>query len=104
MIAGVAAGLAARTGIDVTVIRIVLLVVALPSGFGVAAYLVAWLLLPADGTDGSIANRALADRRGMTQAAGLGSLAAVGLLLAFTTRAGRRRPPRAPSTRSRSSW
>ena len=88
MIAGVAAGLAARTGIDVTVIRIVLLVVALPSGFGVAAYLVAWFLLPADGTDGSIANRALADRRGMTQAAGLGSLSAVVLLIAYMLGAG----------------
>ncbi len=82
LVAGVAAGLAARTGIDVTVFRIAFVVAALLGGFGVAAYVVAWLLLPAEGSDGSIASKALNDRRGLALAAGLGSLLAILLLIA----------------------
>ncbi|HXZ77963.1 MAG TPA: PspC domain-containing protein, partial [Streptosporangiaceae bacterium] len=82
LVAGVAAGLAARTGVDVTVVRVVFVVLALLGGFGVAAYVVAWLLLPAEGADGSIASRALNDRRGLALAAGLGSLLAIMLLIA----------------------
>jgi signal transduction histidine kinase len=82
LVAGVAAGLAARTGIDVTVFRIAFVVAALLGGFGVAAYVVAWLLLPAEGADGSIASKALNDRRGLALAAGLGSLLAILLLIA----------------------
>jgi PspC domain len=37
LVAGVASGLAARTGIDVTVVRVVFVVAALLGGFGVAA-------------------------------------------------------------------
>jgi signal transduction histidine kinase len=82
LVAGVAAGLAARTGIDVTVVRVVFVVAALLGGFGVAAYVVAWLLLPAEGADGSIASQALNDRRGLALAAGLGSLLVILLLIA----------------------
>jgi signal transduction histidine kinase/phage shock protein PspC (stress-responsive transcriptional regulator) len=82
LVAGVAAGLAARTGIDVTVVRIAFVVAALLGGFGVAAYVVAWLLLPAEGADGSIASKALNDRRGLALAAGLASLLAIMLLIA----------------------
>ena len=81
LVGGLAAGLAARTGIDVTVIRIVFVVTALFSGFGVAAYVVAWLLVPAAGSDSNIASRALTDRRGLALAAGLGSLLAVVLAI-----------------------
>jgi signal transduction histidine kinase/phage shock protein PspC (stress-responsive transcriptional regulator) len=71
---GVAAGLAARTGINVTVVRIVFVLAALPTGFGAAAYVAAWLLVPADGEPQSIGTRALADRRGIALAAALASL------------------------------
>jgi len=82
LVAGVAAGLAARTGVDVTLVRLVFVVAALLGGFGVAAYVVGWLLLPAEGADGSIASRALNDRRGLALAAGLGSLIIIALTIA----------------------
>jgi signal transduction histidine kinase/phage shock protein PspC (stress-responsive transcriptional regulator) len=82
LVAGVAAGLSARTGIEVTVVRIVFVVAALLGGFGVAAYVVAWLLLPAEGADGSIAGQALNDKRGLALAAGVGSLLVILLVIA----------------------
>jgi signal transduction histidine kinase/phage shock protein PspC (stress-responsive transcriptional regulator) len=79
---GVAAGVAARTGFDVTVVRTVFVLAALGSGFGAAAYVLAWLLVPADGEDSNIASKALTDRRGIALVAGLGSLLVVVLLIA----------------------
>ncbi len=77
-----AAGLAARTGFDVTVVRTVFVLAALAGGFGVAAYVVAWLLVPAAGQQRSIAAAAMTDRRGIALTAGLGSLLVVVLLIA----------------------
>jgi len=88
LVAGVATGLAARTGIDVTVIRTVFVMASLLSLFGVAAYVVAWLLLPADGADGNIGSKALTDRRGIALAAGLGSLLCVLFFFASALGAG----------------
>ena len=79
---GVAAGVAARTGFDVTVVRTVFVLASLLGGFGAAAYVLAWLLVPADGRDSNIARAALTDRRGIALAAGLGSLLVVVLLIA----------------------
>jgi signal transduction histidine kinase len=79
---GVAAGLAARTGLDVTAIRVLFVLVTVAGGFGLAAYVLAWLLLPADGEKTNIAARALADRRGIALAAGVGSLLVVLLVIA----------------------
>lgn len=45
LLGGVAGGLSARLGIDVTLVRVALVVFGLASGVGVAAYVVAWLLL-----------------------------------------------------------
>ncbi len=45
-IAGVCAGLARYMDMDVTLVRIVFLVLALGTGIGFIAYLVAWLLMP----------------------------------------------------------
>ena len=79
---GVATGLAARAGLDVRLVRAAFVISALLSGFGAAAYVVAWLLIPAEGAqDGPIAARALADRRGIALAAGLASLLVVVLLI-----------------------
>ena len=47
MVGGVAAGLAAKSGWDVTVIRTVFVLAGLVSGFGAAPYVLAWLLVPA---------------------------------------------------------
>ena len=79
--AGVAAGLAARLGLDVTLVRTAFVVATIFSGFGTAAYVVSWLLIPEAGSSGNIATRALADRRGIALAAGLGSLLAILLIL-----------------------
>jgi signal transduction histidine kinase len=80
---GVAAGLAVRTGFDVTVVRIVFVLATLATGgLALAAYVLAWLLLPMEGADSNIASRARTDRPGITLAAGLASLLAVVLLVA----------------------
>ena len=84
-----AAGLAARTGLDVTLVRTVFVLATLLGGFGVAAYVVAWLLIPAAGTDANIASKARADRLGIAFAAGLGSLLIVVLLTASVFGVGR---------------
>ncbi|HMG62482.1 MAG TPA: PspC domain-containing protein, partial [Streptosporangiaceae bacterium] len=49
MVGGVAAGLAAKSGWDVAVIRTIFVVAGLVSGFGAAPYVLAWLLVPARG-------------------------------------------------------
>ena len=87
LVGGVAAGLAARTGRDVTVIRL-LFVLATLLTVGVPVYIVAWLLVPMAGEDGNIAAKALTDRRGLALAAGLGSLLVVVLVLASVVGAG----------------
>ncbi|HEY5988693.1 MAG TPA: PspC domain-containing protein, partial [Streptosporangiaceae bacterium] len=85
---GVASGLAARFGLNVTFVRTVFIVATLASGFGIAAYVVAWLLVPAAGENSNIASAALTDRRGIALAAGLGSLLVVLLLIASAFGAG----------------
>jgi signal transduction histidine kinase len=81
MLGGVAEGISARTGIDVTLIRIAFVLTAL-GAFGAAAYVLAWLLIPVSGENTGIASKALADRRGLALAAGLGSLLVVVLATA----------------------
>ncbi len=74
LLGGVAAGVSTGTGVDVTVVRTVFVLLALAGGFGIACYAVAWLLVPATGEDANIGSKALTDRNGMTLAAGLASL------------------------------
>jgi signal transduction histidine kinase len=63
MAGGVAGGLSARFGIDANLIRLGFVLVSLGAGTGLAVYVVAWLILPAEGATTSIGRRALADRR-----------------------------------------
>jgi signal transduction histidine kinase len=79
----VAAGISARTGFDVAVVRTVFVVATLGSGLGAAAYVLAWLLVPVTGENGNIAGKALTDRRGLALAAGLGSLIIAVLAMAW---------------------
>jgi len=88
MIAGIAGGIAARLGRDVTIVRIVLVLTALVSGFGVAAYVLAWLLLPVEGSTETIGARALSDRQGITMAVGLLPALIVVLLVGSALHAG----------------
>jgi phage shock protein C len=47
-VAGVCAGLARYLNTDVTLIRIILLTLALGFGTGVVAYIIAWIAMPKD--------------------------------------------------------
>ena len=82
LLGGVAAGLAARTGFEVTVVRLVIVVASLVTvGFVAIFYVGAWLLVPALGMDGSIWSKARADKRGITLAVGLASVLFVLILV-----------------------
>jgi phage shock protein PspC (stress-responsive transcriptional regulator) len=55
MIAGVCAGFARYLNVDVTILRIVLAVLTVMGGAGVPLYIAAWLLIPEEGREQSIA-------------------------------------------------
>jgi len=89
LVGGVAAGLAARIGRDVTTVRIIFVVAAVLSvGFFAAAYVVAWMLIPMQGAQRNIAGKALTDRRGLALAAGYGSLVIILRILVSVFRVG----------------
>jgi phage shock protein PspC (stress-responsive transcriptional regulator) len=56
VIAGVASGIAAYLGIEPWIVRVGFVVLVLFGGFGALAYLIAWLLVPVEGTDQSLAS------------------------------------------------
>jgi phage shock protein PspC (stress-responsive transcriptional regulator) len=56
VIAGVASGIAAFLGIEPWIVRIGFVVLVPFGGFGALAYLIAWLLVPVEGTDRSLAS------------------------------------------------
>lgn len=80
LIAGVAGGLGRRLGWDPTVVRVLIVMVSL-SGFGVCVYVLAWLLIPADGASEPIITRSLSDRRGIALALAVVPLIVIGLLV-----------------------
>jgi phage shock protein PspC (stress-responsive transcriptional regulator) len=55
MVAGVAAGIAEYLDLDVTLVRIVLVVLALFGGLAIPLYVAAWLLIPDEGAETSMA-------------------------------------------------
>ena len=66
ILGGIAGGIAARRGRDATVVRIVLVLFGLVSGFGVVAYVLAWLFVPVEGSTETIGSRAFSDRQGLS--------------------------------------
>jgi phage shock protein C len=56
MLAGVAVGFADYLGLDVTLVRIALAVLAVMGGVGVPLYLAGWLLIPEEGATESLAS------------------------------------------------
>ncbi len=54
IVAGVCAGLGAYFGVDVNLVRLAFGVLTVFYGIGILLYLVAWLILPEEGEDGSI--------------------------------------------------
>ena len=80
---GVAAGVAAWRGFNVTTVRIVFVLIALVSGgWFVPVYVMAWLFLPAAAEQASIASKARYDSAGIRLAVGLASLLIFVLLVA----------------------
>jgi signal transduction histidine kinase len=63
MVGGVAGGLGARFGVDANVVRLLFAVLTIADGSGLALYVLAWLVIVRQGESGSVARRALADRR-----------------------------------------
>jgi len=64
VVAGVCAGLATYFGVDVTLVRLAFALVTVFGGFGVLLYLVAWIVIPEEGGDGtSIAENVVNKRR-----------------------------------------
>ncbi len=55
MLAGVAGGIARYLDADVTLVRVIIAALALFNGAGLALYIAAWLLIPEDGEDQSLA-------------------------------------------------
>ena len=62
MLAGVAGGIARYLDAEVTLVRVVVAALVLFTGAGAALYIAAWLLIPADGDEESIAAAWLAHR------------------------------------------
>jgi len=56
IVAGVASGLAAYFDLDVAIVRIAFVVVTVMGGFGIPLYLAAWLLIPEEGSDTTVAD------------------------------------------------
>jgi phage shock protein PspC (stress-responsive transcriptional regulator) len=63
MLGGVAGGVARYLDADVTLVRVIIAALGLLTGAGVALYLAAWLLIPADGDDQPAAAAWIADYR-----------------------------------------
>jgi len=65
MLAGVCAGVGDYFGIDVTLVRVVVAVISLMTGgAGVLAYLVAWIIIPEEGEQNSIAENIVSKKGG----------------------------------------
>ncbi len=58
VIAGVCGGLGEYFSVDPTIIRIVFAIVGLSGGVGILAYLVFWVIIPVEGKDDEIGERA----------------------------------------------
>ncbi len=63
-IAGVCAGFARYFDTDITLMRVLWLIVSIGTGVGFIAYLVAWIAMPKDYSYPSIANTAIAPATG----------------------------------------
>jgi phage shock protein C len=64
MVAGICAGIAGYSGVDVTLVRAIVAVVSVfTGGAGVLAYLAAWLIIPGEGEQTSIAQDLLGKKQ-----------------------------------------
>jgi signal transduction histidine kinase/phage shock protein PspC (stress-responsive transcriptional regulator) len=76
ILGGVCGGLARSLGIDPLVVRVAVVALTVAGGTGALLYVLAWLMLPEDGTDRSLAHAAVRDR-----GTNLGEVLAVGSIV-----------------------
>ncbi len=81
IVAGVAAGLARRLGIDPIIVRVAFVATTMVGGVGLAGYLLGWALMPVDGSARAPVERIVARRDTWLIVAGAVCLAVAGLLL-----------------------
>ena len=62
IVAGVCAGLGAYFGVDVNLVRLAFGVFTVFYGLGILLYLIAWVILPEEGEDGSIVESIVSKR------------------------------------------
>ena len=63
MVGGVAAGLADYLEVDAVIVRVALVVLALVGGVGLPLYLAAWVLVPEEGSEASVADELMGRAR-----------------------------------------
>jgi phage shock protein C len=64
MLAGICAGIAGYSGLDVTLVRVIVTVVSvITGGTGALAYLAAWMIIPGEGEQTSIAQDILGKKQ-----------------------------------------
>ncbi|MEA2704504.1 MAG: hypothetical protein QOD63_2449 [Actinomycetota bacterium] len=86
IVAGVCGGVARYTGLNPVVVRLAAVALTLAGGLGAVLYVAAWLGLPLDGDDQSMAQTALRDRRfDPTEIVAVGAVVLGGLLLLRST-------------------
>jgi signal transduction histidine kinase len=81
VVAGVAAGLARRVGIDPILVRVAFVATSVVGGAGLAAYLLAWALMPGEGSTRAPVERIAGRRDTLLVVAGAVCLALAALLL-----------------------
>jgi signal transduction histidine kinase len=81
VVAGVAAGIARRIGLDPLIVRVAFIVASAAGGTGLAVYLLGWALLPADGDAKAPAERLAGRRQALMVVAGMALLTLAALLL-----------------------
>jgi len=85
-VAGVCGGVGLRLGIDPLILRVIIVVLSIFGGSGLVLYALGWLLIPEEGADRSVAQRAIdqngrpGDRNGLATII-IGVLAGLALLL-----------------------
>jgi phage shock protein PspC (stress-responsive transcriptional regulator) len=86
IVAGVCAGLARYTGLNPILLRLAVVILTLAGGLGVVLYVAAWLVLPLEGDERSMAASVLTDRRfDPTEIVAVGAVVLGGLLLLRST-------------------
>jgi signal transduction histidine kinase/phage shock protein PspC (stress-responsive transcriptional regulator) len=81
VLAGVAAGLGKRFGVDPTIVRVVFVIAALAGGSGLVAYSVLWVVLPVEGGGEAVIHAAGRDRRAVSEAAAVGILVLIAVFM-----------------------